>query len=281
MGKNYVFLRYPGFLSKALTFSYDDGAVYDRQVVDILAEKNLKATFNLSSGLLSDVSGDKTYLSLQEAVRLYFSAGCEIAVHGREHLSLEELDEAGMVREILTDRIALERAAGRPVTGMAYANGNCGENSVRAAHSCGIRYARTVLSSRGFRIPQDRLRFSPTCHHGDPKLASLTEEFLGWVQPGYFWQRMPLLFCVWGHSFEFQRDNNWDVLRSFARSVGGRDDIWYATCGEIFSYVEAYENLLFTAEGDKVYNPASKDVFLCSMGKEILVPSGQTVCIKN
>ena len=37
---------------KALTFSYDDGTLQDRRLVEIFNKYGLKATFNLNSGLL-------------------------------------------------------------------------------------------------------------------------------------------------------------------------------------------------------------------------------------
>lgn len=36
---------------KAVTFSYDDGIVYDKHLVEILNKYGLKCTFNLNSGV--------------------------------------------------------------------------------------------------------------------------------------------------------------------------------------------------------------------------------------
>lgn len=38
--------------NKAITFSYDDGAVQDIRLIELLNRYGLKATFNLNSGLL-------------------------------------------------------------------------------------------------------------------------------------------------------------------------------------------------------------------------------------
>lgn len=43
---------YPGGLPKAMTFSYDDGQVYDRRLVKLFDEAGFKATFHLNSGNL-------------------------------------------------------------------------------------------------------------------------------------------------------------------------------------------------------------------------------------
>ena len=91
----------------------------------------------------------------------------------------------------------------------------------------------------------------------------------------------PMLFYLWGHSFEFDRNNNWDVIEEFAEFVGNREDIWYATNGEIYDYVFAYDLLRFNAEGNRCYNPSAVDVYLCYYGRDIKVPSGKTVSLKG
>ena len=65
----------------------------------------------------------------------------------------------------------------------------------------------------------------------------------------------PWLFYLWGHSYEFDWDNNWNAIEEFAEYVGNRNDIWYATNLEIYEYVEAYKRLVFSPDGDHVYNP--------------------------
>ena len=45
-------LCYPQWKDRAVTFSYDDGQVFDRSLVDIFNEYDLKSTFHLNSGTL-------------------------------------------------------------------------------------------------------------------------------------------------------------------------------------------------------------------------------------
>ncbi len=42
---------FPDNKYKALTFSYDDGVEQDRRLVKLFNQYNLKATFNLNSGM--------------------------------------------------------------------------------------------------------------------------------------------------------------------------------------------------------------------------------------
>ena len=47
------------------------------------------------------------------------------------------------------------------------------------------------------------------------------------------------LFYVWGHSYEFDKDNNWEIIENFAEYVGKREDVWYVTNIEIYDYVNS------------------------------------------
>ena len=69
-------LFYPQWKDRAVTFSYDDGQIFDRRLVDIFNKYNLKATFHLNSGTL-DTEG---FIKTQELKSLY--QGHEIACHG-------------------------------------------------------------------------------------------------------------------------------------------------------------------------------------------------------
>ena len=58
---------YPGGLAKAITFSYDDGQVYDRRLIEIFNQAGFKGTFHLNSGNL-DKDG---YVQKAELPTLY------------------------------------------------------------------------------------------------------------------------------------------------------------------------------------------------------------------
>ena len=72
----------------------------------------------------------------------------------------------------------------------------------------------------------------------------------------------PLLFYVWGHTFEFERNKNWDRMDKFMQKVSGKEDVWYATNGEIYEYVNAYEKLVYSADGKYIYNPSKIPVWV-------------------
>ena len=163
---------------------------------------------------------------------------------------------------------------------MAYAYGGYNDSVVEIVRSCGINYARTVDDSEGFTLPTDWLRWKPTCHHRNPKLMDLLQAFLE-EQEGGYWRKSPKLFYLWGHSYEFEDNNEWYIIEDFAKLMGNRDDIWYATNGQICDYVQAYRNLRFSVEGNFVYNPSVIDVYICYFGREYKIPSGETVDLER
>ena len=85
------------------------------------------------------------------------------------------------------------------------------------------------------------------------------------------------LFYLWGHSYEFEADNNWQVIEDFCEKMGGRDDIWYATNIEIVDYVNACRQVSTSADGHTFHNPTCIDVWADINGKSVVIKAGETV----
>ncbi|MDR2302981.1 MAG: polysaccharide deacetylase family protein [Treponema sp.] len=223
---------FPDGKKKALTLSYDDGVEQDRRLVEILNRYGIKAAFNINSGIQT---GANTWQNGKLLVRrmnvaglpaLY--AGHEVAVHSLTHPHLENLDEESIRNEFEQDMLNLERIFGKKVQGMAYPYGTFNDTVVRIVQECGLGYARGIVSTRSFDIPGDLLRFQPTCHHNDEKLMLLAESFIN-SKP-----EKPQLFYLWGHSYEFEAENNWHIIEEFCKTISGRADIAYCTNAEAF-----------------------------------------------
>ena len=90
----------------------------------------------------------------------------------------------------------------------------------------------------------------------------------------------PSVFYVWGHSYEFEDDNNWYVIEDFCNKMTGKDDIWYCTNMELYTAWLDYTRLESTADGHNIYNPGLRSVWVCDKKKNVYeIPSGQTVFI--
>lgn len=276
-----IFMRFPGGRAKALTLSYDDGVEQDIRLIEILNRYGLKATFNLNSHYPAE---DVTYpdgtihrrMPRSRATEVYTNSGHEVAVHTYDHPWLNVLSPANITFEVLKDREELEAQFGRIVRGMAYPYGRYNDTIVDCLRACGIVYSRTTVSTEKFDIPTDWLRMPATCHHKNPRLTELADKFLTMTV-----KDSPALFYLWGHSYEFEADNNWHVIEDFAARMGGKEDIWYATNMEIYEYVTAYRNLVFSADCKTVYNPSSLIIWAKTTAGNIKIEPGQTLRLYN
>ncbi|WP_035783432.1 polysaccharide deacetylase family protein [Butyrivibrio sp. MC2021] len=252
-----IYTQFPGGKYKVLTLSYDDGKIEDRRLVEILNRYGLKATFNVNSGLIDQHFKEyyKERIPMSEYKELY--KGHEVAVHTVTHPTIARSPKEQMVRQIIEDRSALEKVMGYTVRGSAYPNGSYSDEVVDALKACGIRYARTVRSTGDFSMPEHYLRWHPTCHHDYQGLEDLKKQFVSLSKSQYMY-----MFYLWGHSYEFEVNNNWNVIEDFAKDMGGRGDIWYATNIEIVDYLDAAGRMQVSVNGDFAYNPSAVSVFL-------------------
>lgn len=270
---------FPGGRSKAVTFSFDDGVRQDLRLMEIFRTYGIHATFNLNSGLFD---GDHSWnyrgvtvsrLSRKEVEKSY--QDFEIAVHTSHHPSLPLMSREGIVDEVLNDRRTLEEIAGYPVRGMAYPYGTWNREVVDVLASLGICYSRTVQSTHGFGFPEDYLAWHPTCHYMEPEVPELIDRFLS-ADPGAL-----SLFYLWGHSYELDGNDNWDLIETFCQKFGNDDGVWKATNMELWLYMQALDRLVISCDQKTVFNPSALDVWITADGQTVKIPGGSTVNLKD
>ncbi len=282
---SYRFLRYPQGKVKAVTLSYDDGVSQDLRLAQLLDRYGLKCTFNINSSFVSDISGQPR-LSAEELQKYILDAGHEVAVHGHEHKAPSHCTDLEIVNDVLTCRKALEGPLHTIIRGMAYPN--CGirrlspsryEEVKSILRTLGIAYSRTLGEDNNqFFLPNDWYAWMPTAHHDNPQVIAYAEEFAA-IDPAQLRtaKLYPRLFYLWGHSYEFDTNDNWEHMEKLCRILGGREDTWYATNMEIYQYVQAYHALIFSADQTRVFNPTVYDVWFTENEKEYCVRSGETL----
>ena len=275
----FLFMRFPEGRAKALTFSYDDGVEQDIRLVDILNKHGMKGTFNINSGLYAPEGtvypeGRVHRRMTENAIsELFRSGGHEVAVHTYTHPFLETLTPAVIAYEVIKDREVLEGQFGEIIRGMAYPMGTFSDEVVEVLKSCGIVYARTTKFTEKFDIPTDWLRLWATCHHNNPRLMELAHQFVEMDV-----KRHPKLFYLWGHSYEFEGNNNWEVIEEFTDYMGGReDDIWYATNIEIYEYIEDYNRLVQSVDGTILKNPTARKLWFSLNDRVMSIEPGETI----
>ena len=281
-------LRFPEGKNKVLTLSYDDGQVHDIRLAETLSKFGIKATFNINSGYWTseDTVREKPEgkLKLSEAKRIH-SMGHEIAVHGLTHASLWRISPTEAVYEIMEDRKNLEREFGVIVRGMAYPNGqpfgNYNDEVLSILKQCGICYARTTVATESYIRnfpPRNWLELPTTCHHNHPKLMELAESFVN-TEPVY---DQNYVFYLWGHSFEFYWQNNWEVIEKFAELTGNRPDVWYATNIELYDYVKAFERLQRSADGELIHNPTTTKLWVrVNYREDLMIEPDETINLRD
>lgn len=262
-------LLFPGFLSKVVTLSYDDGVRQDLRLLPILNKYGIKGTFNLNSGLFGVEKHygeiDASRLSIPQLLSLY--DGQEVASHTLTHPHLEELSDSEQRIEYESDLANLSKLFGKPVFGSAYPFGTYNEETLNILASLGVHYARTTKSTYAFSQPYDFLLWHPTIHHRDPLLKETEEKF-------FTSDEELAIFYLWGHAYEFDIDDNWDVIEGFCKDMASHKEVWKATNEQIYSYIKA-ARLLYIRNGE-IVNPSSKEVFFSHNGiNHSLPPKGR------
>ena len=257
-----IYHCYPGGKYKALTLSYDDGKLEDKKLVSIFNKYGLKGTFHLNYGYMERPER----IDKSEIKEIY--KGHEIASHTYSHPTISRCPIELVAAQVLEDRKGLEEITGVPVRGLSYPNGSYNEQIKQLLPGLGIKYSRIVGNTDDFSIPSDYYEWKATCHHNHNLLEN-AKRFVELTKKQYMY-----LMYVWGHSFEFSRDDNWELIEEFAKLVSAyKDDIWFAANIEIVDYFEAVDRLQFAADGSFVYNPSVQSVWL-SVENEIYEVKG-------
>lgn len=259
-----VFDLFPGGKRKCVTFSYDDGMIYDKRLVEILDRFGAKGTFNLNAkNLTSERHIDKAFIK-------EISNHHEIACHAYTHPFLERLPVSVLVKEIYEEKKVLEDIIEKPIIGMAYPFGTYDSDVETALKANGIKYCRTVRSTNGFTLPDNYLEWHPSCHHNGA--IEVVEKFFKQKK----WHVLPV-FYIWGHSYEFNDANNWEVIENLLTKLSEDDNIWYATNGEIYDYMQAIKELRVSISETSVYNPSAVTVYATVDDKQVEFKPGLTI----
>lgn len=275
-----LWLRFPNGRRKALTLSYDDGVEQDIRLMQVMDQHGLKGTFNINGGCFS--SEGKTWpaghihrrMSRQACYDLYANSGHEVALHALYHGDLPQVPAAHAIWQVVREKEILENMFGRIIRGMAYPYGTVDQKLADTLRGCGVAYSRTTESTGRFALPTDWLRMPATCHHNNPQLMTLAQNFLNDSSS------QPRLFYLWGHSYEFEANDNWHVIEDFAALMGGHDEIWYATNIEIHDYIEAWRGMHVSADGTRFFNPSYMPLWLSCDGKTYRVDPGCEIVVE-
>lgn len=255
---------YPYGLKKALTCSYDETVYQDIMLIDIFNKYGLKCTFNVSAGVDANsklsINGCIAYRSGLKWMKDIYK-NYEIAIHILNNINITK--ESSNV--ILKERENIEKIFEKKVIGISYPNLNY--TAVKILKKIGIKYIRTVKETENFSIPSNFLRWNPTCHHDNIKLMKLAEDFINSSCDEL------QVFNLYGHSYEFDVYDNWNVIEEFARYMGNNSLLWYATNGEFYEYINAMKNIKIIEEQKIIYNNSDINIYAEVNNRLIVIKS--------
>lgn len=285
-------MLFPEGKSKALILSYDDGRDTDRRLVQLMNKYGLVGTFNLNSNKLDT----KEFLAKKEIKSLY--KGHEVALHTANHPFLTRLSRKEIISEVGEDRRELEMLTGSLVRGLAYPFGDYNDSVVTVLKGLGVEYARTVNDTHDFSLSSDFLKWNPTTHQFAEAFSTPNDSNKDKKELDFFYMLVNnflktdhlALLNVWGHSWEYKgvvtdweqslkEDSSagrWYEVEHFFKMVSKNPQICYTTQIGLADYLNAYNNLKFSIDGNTVVNLSSTDVFLKMDGKALIIKVGCT-----
>ncbi len=279
---NNIVYCYPEGKTKALTMSFDDGKVYDRRLVEIFNRYGIKGTFHLNTASL-DCEGTVTSAEIPELYK-----GHEVSLHTHTHPALANMPSQQIYYEIRENKRILEEICSHEIVGMSYPIGSFNEAVFKVMEDIGVLYGRTTLSTGNFEIPENFLKWNPTIHYArgtqgwSPNakydgqvLLEKAEEFTRYSDA---LRKMPIM-QVWGHSYELEYENHWDIMEEFCRYITKFENIWFAQNIEVTDYITALRKLRFSENCDIVYNPTALDLWISVNGVTKKLSAGQRTSI--
>jgi len=291
---SHAFIRFPGGKYKAVTFSFDDGAVEDMWLVDLLKSHGMKATFNMNTGWIPDsedfdfgnlpehifVTKDYCHRMTVEQMRNTFpGSGMELATHGAQHAVLNWLEDDAMIHEVMRDRMILEDIMGESVRGHAYAQGSYDKRVLEVLPKAGIVYARTCWFHDDFTLPVNFMEWGPTCGYNNKAVVDRFAEIKPESNCIWFSDVHAKLIYIFAHSYELSLNKDFDVMERNVEVLSKMDDAWFCTNMEYYRYTMAFRSLDFNLARDRVYNPSAIPVWIFMNDKVIEIGPGETVLV--
>ncbi|MBR0303123.1 MAG: polysaccharide deacetylase family protein [Clostridia bacterium] len=258
--------------TRAAAFTFDDGRAEDRRLVETFNRYGLKGTFHLNCpGFLASCGyRDEPLVDPSEYKKLY--KGHEVSCHLEHHPFAKWTPSAALLEEVTANKKFLESLCGYPVRGMSYPFASFDDRVIDVCRAAGMEYSRTAGDTFAFFVPEDFMRWDPTCNWSQAE--GLLEKFF--APMNYDFMR---LFYIWGHSYELSSEEKWEAMESLCRGLAGRDDVWYATSIEIVDYINAVNSLRFSTDCTMVYNPSCVDVWLEADREVFIAKSGEVTSL--
>ena len=204
---------------KYFIFSIDDGTIYDRQVSEIFSKYNIKATFNLNSGLQHYVwykdNRPVERLDLVQNKDVYVNH--EVASHSFTHPYLTGCSDEQVYSEAKVDIDNLSYIFNRDIVTFAFPFDNYDDRTISIIRSIKpIKLIRISCLDDSFKMPSDRYHIKATSWD----IGDALDKFNRFVEDD-----SAELFIFVAHSYDFEFANTYDKLERLCELVTSRSDI--------------------------------------------------------
>lgn len=228
---------YPNGKPRAFNVSYDDGALQDVRLINLLNRYGIKGTFNLNSHLM-EIEFEWTHESglvikrLPKNIASNLYNGHEIASHTLTHPFMDNLSEKEIMHELKTDKINLEKIFGKNIKGFAVPFEYYSDLIEKCVRNCGFEYARISEEAHSYTPTKDFFKLKAGVFHLDPNLDSYIDDFISTEEE--------LAFCqIAGHSYDLDTENMWDKIENVFKKVSVDNNILPMTTIEFVDYIKA------------------------------------------
>ena len=279
---------YPEGRTKAVTFSFDDGKVTDRDVVALLNEYGLKGTFNLVPAWLN-TNGFLASLEIKELFD-----GHEVACHGWSHNDIGNFTPVQFEQDIVNTQNYLKGLVGYDITGYAYPFGGLRygdtdtitqEDVDRVIEESSLTYARTTSNkmANSFVLPQDFKKWSYQLRVGPGDNNNTTAGAFDKVEKFFETPQNDSLqaMMLFAHGHEIEQytqagyeETGWELFEKLLAAMAGHEEAWYATCADIAEYGQSVYDIRVGATTNTVKNVSDRSVWVTLDGEPVeLLPN--------
>lgn len=240
-----------GTPKKYITIRMDDGITQDARMMEIMRKYGVDCcTFYINTGLFGSNWAwvgqhfgrpDVTHIRYTRAeLESGIYDGFDVECHTRTHLSLKNLSERQVTREVKNDAENIEKIFGYKPIGMAWPGGDTEWNEgniTTIVETTGVRYGscttrNTQMGLGKFDLPRYFMTWYPTCGFSDADSLTLLNEFIAADCTE------DMLFYVWGHGYELDIFSTWDkfetMIKTIAEAAEADDSIVLVTNAEFY-----------------------------------------------
>lgn len=226
-----------------VTTSWDDGHVLDMRLAELLKKYGIKGTFYISP------NNNEIPLNarLTSAQILELSKDFEIGAHTMSHRPLTSLSDAEALNEIKESKHFLEKLLGKPVTTFCYPSGFFSKKHEAMVANVSFTLARTVqlyvteIGSNPFELHTTSHAYRHWSHLFPILRMVGFKKFLNCYLN---WDALAIemfdkaftkgsVFHLWGHSWEIDRNSDWERLERVLQHIAHKRGVAYLTNGEL------------------------------------------------